>query len=230
MTSGVLNCSPDYETSTPLARTVSGLRKTTHRNTSNISKGMESQSDTVNPTSAAVPSIHLSSMSNRPFEQSFSRLFRVRRAVPSRIELKSNQRFHRNYSSWILAALSVTVNVSTVIYAWNASLSSSPLRRIMWNDPQKTIFTINLLSQVTVLLLSALSITACDNMRWRLCSRSTGMSLLSFIALAGSSSLHGLVQILFSRTTQKHTIDLKTSWYGCASYRLWCTQRWAKHI
>jgi hypothetical protein len=75
---------------------------------------------------------------------------------------------------------------------------SVALHRILWNDPQITIFTINLLSHLTVLLMEEFIATANDNLRWKLCSRYGGISLIDFLALAGSTSFIGLIQLLFS--------------------------------
>lgn len=135
-------------------------------------------------------------------------------------------RFHRNYSAWSLLALGTTVTVFTLFYAWEASMPSNTFRALLWNNPQNTIFVINLLGHFSVLFLELLIVTACDNLRWSL-SR-TGTSLLNFTSLTGSTSWLGLIQLLFSRKPRTHV--KKSFNFRNSSYRFWSAQRYTDLI
>ena len=145
----------------------------------------------------------------------------------SQIILKNNLPFARNQSAWFMGLVSVLVTASTFGFAWNSSAPHAQFR-LIWENPQYTIFTINLLSHVTVLFLESLVSVACDNLRWSLCSRSIGMTLLDFIALAGSTSPLGLTQLLFARSAGETTVTGFAERLRNISYRHWSAQRY-KH-
>src|SRR5438046_7087161 len=90
---------------------------------------------------------------------------------------------------------------------------------LQWNNPSITIFTISLLSSLTILFLDLLMKTACDSVRWRFATRPTGVSLLDFTALAGTTSWVGLVQLLFSLNTSKKVANSATTELRNLSYR-----------
>jgi hypothetical protein len=141
------------------------------------------------------------------------------------IRLKS-VKFRRNYSAWGLAILSAVVSIFTAIYTWEAILPAPKLLPLLWNNSQTTILTINILGYLTMLFIDSLVSTACDNLRWALCRR--GIGLLNFVALAGSTSSLGLLQLIFSRRLspgvdrEGHQRD---DFEDALSYRLWSIQR-----
>lgn len=140
------------------------------------------------------------------------------------LQLQSYEPFTWNYSAWGLATFSTVVAVFTVIYAWNATTVIQSLQRILWENPQTTILTINILSHITVLLLDVLISTSCENLRWMYCTRPNGLALLDFLALSGSTSVMGLFQIL----TAWPIIKSKTWRFKYPSgltHRLWSATR-----
>ena len=120
------------------------------------------------------------------------------------ILLQSNVRFRRNYSTWALAVVSITFSMFTLVYAWNSSSDSPTLPHLLWSNPQRTIFTINLLYYVTSRVLNKLFLAGCDYLRWSL-SCGGGVSLSKFLALSPTISLLGLVQLLCSRSVGRHS-------------------------
>lgn len=91
------------------------------------------------------------------------------------------------YYSGFLVALSTAVTSWSVFYAYNASISSSPFVLLLWNSSDTPIFTINLLTQISTLLLTELTYEVCEILRWSRASGRGGLSLLSFLALGRST-------------------------------------------
>lgn len=149
------------------------------------------------------------------------------RPLPKEIVLKPDLPFAQNHFLWVLGALSFLVTMSAFGYAWSTTSAHNWVSRVIWGNPQNTIFTINLLSHLTGLFLDGLITRAFDNLRWRLCCRSQGIKLLDFMALAGSTSFLGLIRVLFGVGTRKRKSNngivkvLRRN-----SYRLWSALRY----
>ena len=122
--------------------------------------------------------------------------------------------------------MALAIAASTFGFAWSSSIPNADSGGLIWIKPQYTIFIINLLSQLTVIFLDNLLIVACDNLRWRLCTRSVGVKLLDFLALAGPTSPLGLVQLLFAGGPENTKARGLTDRFKQASYRHWSAQRY----
>ena len=149
------------------------------------------------------------------------------RPLPKEIVFKPDLPFTRNYSLWFFGALSLLVSTSAFGYAWSATSAHDWVGRIIWSNPQNTIFTINLLSHLTGLFLDGLITRASDNLRWRLCCRRQGIKLLDFMTLSGSTSFWGLARVLVSLPSEKATARKGVvAMLRRNSYRLWSTVRY----
>jgi hypothetical protein len=147
------------------------------------------------------------------------------------IQLRSELSFSRNYSAWKLIAIAASITALALFYAWNASLPSSSIRALMFPDPQTTVFVINILSHIAVLFLGDLIATACENLRWTLCSHRGGVTMLNFLALGSSTSVFGLFQLLFVPRLKENTEPRKQFIVRHAlSVRLWPAQRFALYL
>jgi hypothetical protein len=103
-----------------------------------------------------------------------------------------------NFSPWLLAACSIAVTSFTVYYGWNASFSSTPSAHFLWNRPDNTIFTVNLLSYLATILVGTLVTATCDQLRWTKCCAKEGMPFLKFLALSSATPVSGLLHLLLS--------------------------------
>jgi len=113
--------------------------------------------------------------------------------------LYSPEPFRRNY--FYLIALSVITTVTTcytVYYAYNATLAPNPNLTLLWPSPDTTIFTVNLLAQITVILLTELTNVACNHYRWGRVALPKGMTLPTFLALGVSVSPFALVGLVIA--------------------------------
>ena len=118
----------------------------------------------------------------------------------------------------LLACASVSF---TVFFAYNSSLEIPVTERLIWTKPQNTILTINILSQVTLVLLSDLIMNSFECIRWAMICSKSGIPILTFLSLSSSTSLVGVLKIIFEGFRTR---------CGCkiipASPRVWGYQRW----
>ena len=151
------------------------------------------------------------------------RLSRLSANADKRPVLLRVHELKRNFPAVGLAVIVTVTAIFTSMYCWEATLRSQALEGLLWKNPQNTIFTINVLSLITIELLGVLVSTACDNFRWKLSQK--GISLLSFTALAGTTSWLGLFQLLFAkRPTMTYEGEIDSKW-GLLGYRILSLQR-----
>jgi hypothetical protein len=139
------------------------------------------------------------------------------------IDLKS-LRFVPDYKSWGLIAAATASAVFAIIY-WTTAVESDALRVVLWNSPSLTLFTIGALSLLTVSFLDTAVISACERLRWSMCSRPSGLRILDFIALSGSTSALGQVRLLTSPRVKGEPGVRFVDKLRNLSFRLWSTQR-----
>ena len=97
---------------------------------------------------------------------------------------------------------------------YNSSIASTPFLRLLWGSSDWTVFTINVLTQTSVLLLLALTNVVSNNLRWSKPCSPDGISFLGFLALSPSTSPMALLSLVKSR----HGNLNQTGWY-------WTVQR-----
>ena len=135
------------------------------------------------------------------------------------IALTSDFTLLPNFSAWSLIAVSTTVTVFTFYYGWNASFSSTPSAKFLWNQPNNTVFTLNLLSYIATVLVSNLINIICDQLRWSKCCRGKGIPFLSFLALSSGTTFLGLVHFLFSPVPSNGR-RLEHRWWSLQRYSI----------
>lgn len=83
-----------------------------------------------------------------------------------------------------------------IFYAYNASIALDPFLTLLWSSSDTTIFTINLLAQISTILLTELTNRVCEDLRWSRGSRDKGIPMATFLILGISISPFGLLSIL----------------------------------
>ena len=132
------------------------------------------------------------------------------------IQLKS-RKFTRKWSSLVVSAFVSSVLIISVVY-WIEALPAG-VQALLWADSAMTIFTVGLLSYLSVSLLDTLIITSCNNLRWSLCAQQGGISLLTFTTLGDVGPLDLLWLSFISGN--KHSAGVRSS------HRLWALQRYS---
>jgi len=128
-----------------------------------------------------------------------------------KIQLKA-QKFTRNWPASVSVALA-SIFVMLVVVYW-ADVLPAKLQKILWSNPQTTIFTVGLLSYLTVSLLDALIIKSCNILRWLLCSRVGGVSLVTFTSLGDV----GPLQIIWLLVNSRPTVTKSDIFWGFQRY------------
>jgi hypothetical protein len=108
------------------------------------------------------------------------RLFRRLKPNDDVLVLKTMS-FQRNWMVIGLSFSALGLSILSSIY-WTEVLSAK-IQSMLWDDPSKTLFTVSCLSTITFVLLHELVIFACNNLRWSMCARKEGISILDFMAL-----------------------------------------------
>ena len=121
--------------------------------------------------------------------------------------------------SIILIVGSTLLAVFTVYYVWNSAFDVIPYLRLLWSSPERTIFTINLLSYCATVVISSLVSDTFDQVRWVKSCTKNGIDFLSFLALSPAISILGLCHLFLSPT-----VPLLNSKF--LSHRLWSLQRY----
>jgi hypothetical protein len=103
--------------------------------------------------------------------------------------------------SLILPVFSSAWASFTIYYAYNCIQDVHLSQHLLHHDPQNTIRTINVLSQVTMLLLGSFTDEVFESVRWAFASSKRGVMATSFFALASSTSYRGVLLILFWNLT-----------------------------
>lgn len=105
----------------------------------------------------------------------------------------------------------------TVYYIWNSAFDVIPYVRLLWSSPERTIFTINLLSYCVTMVISSLVSDTFDQLRWIKSCTKNGIDFLSFLALSPAISVPGLCHLVLSPT-----VPLLNSKF--LNHRLWSLQ------
>jgi hypothetical protein len=119
---------------------------------------------------------------------------------------------------YTLVMFSILCTSFTVYYIWNSSFSKMPSAHFIWDQPDKTIFTINILSYFATILINNLIFATCDQFRWKNSCCEDGMPFLSFLALSSGTSLTGLIHLLLNPFSK---LSLRS-----IGYRWWVIQRY----
>lgn len=182
----------------------------------------EIPSDSLSPSPSGVQIISEQIREDQARAENLARLqTRVTRSKPRpplnhlTIQLKS-RKFIRNWSSLVVSAFVSIVLIIGVVY-WIEALPAR-VQAILWKDSARTIFTVGLLSYVSVCLLEALITTSCNNLRWSLCAQQGGVSLLTFTTLSDVGPLD-LLWLSFT-SGNRHSAGVRSS------HRLWALQRY----
>jgi hypothetical protein len=94
--------------------------------------------------------------------------------------------------------VSTAVTCYSIYYTFNTSLSSDPFLHLLGYSPDTTVFTLNLLAQISTIWLSEFTNTICEDVRWSRAGSQKGIPALSFLALGVATSTFGFVSLSLS--------------------------------
>lgn len=117
------------------------------------------------------------------------------------------------FSIWSLAIFTSSWVAFTVYFAYNCSLEVPQAETLIFSEPQWTILTLAILSQLTIFLLAELTNSVFEIVRWTFVSSERGLPALSFFALGTSTTSLGLLMVLWN--------GFKNHQSNCNSQRKW---------
>jgi len=119
--------------------------------------------------------------------------------------------------TFLVALLTAVCVGFTIFYAYNATVDPPVSRTLLLSNPSRTILVINILSHVTMFLLSVLSLAVYEGIRWALACGG-GLSIPTFISLSPATSPMGVLYLFFHRANS-HLNFLR-------GHHLWGSQRY----
>ena len=110
--------------------------------------------------------------------------------------------------AWALAT--ALLSIFAFYYSYEALISPNPNLGKLFFSASSTVFVINVLSQGVAFSLRVLYSTILQELRWAFASRTSGVSLSTFLGLNPATSLVGVWRLL---------------WIA-GDHRFWCVQRY----
>lgn len=130
------------------------------------------------------------------------------------ITLHSTLTLVPDFMIWVLAVIATSVTSFAVYFGWNGSISSTPATVFLWDTPDNPIFAISVLSFLATVFVGHLITMTCDAVRWTKACREQGMYFLSFLAMSSSTSIVGLLHLLFSPTVEFDLRSVRHRWWA----------------
>jgi len=126
----------------------------------------------------------------------------------------------RQYRFTLILALFSTISVSfTVFFAYNSSLEQPVSSKLIFAKPERSVFMLNLLTQITIFCLAEVTSTVFDAIRWVMACRDSGISALTFLVMSRATNVMGVLCLIFGRGTKPRGIQRD-------GHRLWGSQRY----
>lgn len=104
------------------------------------------------------------------------------------------------------------LSVFVIYYFYQTLLLQNPKLGGLLFSPSITLLSATALSSALLFLISILFSQVFDALRWQLASRDHGVSMITFLALSGATSLIGVFRLLSVK----------------GEHRFWCVQRYAE--
>ena|SRR5579859_6635753 len=129
-------------------------------------------------------------------------------------------RFQQLFVTWLLAVATFCCIVPTILFALNVSLQNPFSLKLLPSTPGTTILILNILSHLSVFLLSQLSGLVLEALRWSLASSRSGITAFGFLALGRATNVMGVARLLFRSTRKEGDLGHLRN-----EHRLWGFQR-----
>ena len=125
----------------------------------------------------------------------------------------------RKHRFTILMAVVTSLLVgATIFFAYNCSLAQPVAPSLRFAVPERNVFVLTLLTQLTIFSLAELTATILDLVRWAFSCSASGVSAFTFLALSRATNVLGVVYLVLGTTRSSRG-------FGTAGHRLWGCQR-----
>lgn len=131
----------------------------------------------------------------------------------------ASQTFRQRWGILVIACLTTGVLSFTFFFACNISAETPVASDLIFDQPQRSVLALNILSQISMFLLYELTTSLLESIRWTLaCSRS-GTSAFTFLILSRATNNIGILSLVMSKGSTPRKIQKD-------GHRLWGTQRY----
>lgn len=125
----------------------------------------------------------------------------------------------RRYRFTLLLALFSVISVSgTVFFAYNSSVEKPISPKLIFAKPERSVFVLNVLTQITIFCLAELTSTVFDGIRWLMACSTFGIPALTFLLMSRATNVMGVLCLIFGRGAKPRRIQRD-------GHRLWGCQR-----
>jgi hypothetical protein len=127
--------------------------------------------------------------------------------------------FRRHLFTLLLALLSAITLSATVFFAYNSSLENPFSARLIFEKPERSIFVLIALTQITIFFLYELTSTVFDTLRWVFACGDSGISAPTFLVMGRATSIIGVLFLILRKGAKPRRIqrDGHKLW-GCQKY------------
>ena len=126
--------------------------------------------------------------------------------------------FRRHRFTLLLALLSTISMLVTVLFAYNSSLERPFSEKFVFEKPERTIFMLNVLTQITIFCLAELTSTVFDTIRWVFACSNSGISAPTFLVMSRATNIIGILCLILGRGAKPRRIQPD-------GHKLWGCQR-----
>jgi hypothetical protein len=106
----------------------------------------------------------------------------------------------------------------TIFFVYNSSIQHPFSTKMILAQPERSILVLNILSQITILLLGWLTCAALEAVRWARACSPTGTSTYTFLVLSSATSIFGVLRLLVSKEDRQE--------FRRGGHRVWGCQRY----
>jgi hypothetical protein len=118
----------------------------------------------------------------------------------------------------LIAVITSLLLGATIFFAYNCSLAQPVAPSLRFTVPERNVFVLTLLTQLTIFSLAELTSTVLDLVRWAFSCGASGVSAFTFLALSRATNILGVLYLVLGTARSSRG-------FGTTGHRLWGCQR-----
>jgi hypothetical protein len=118
----------------------------------------------------------------------------------------------------LMAVITSFLLGATIFFAYNCSLAQPVAPALRFAVPERNVFVLTLLTQLTIFSLAELTSTVLDLVRWAFSCSARGVSAFTFLALSRATNILGVLYLVLGTTRSSRG-------FSTTGHRLWGCQR-----
>jgi hypothetical protein len=118
----------------------------------------------------------------------------------------------------LMAILTTIILGATIFFAFNCSLAQPVSPALRFDLPERNVFVLTLLTQLTIFSLAELTSTVLDLVRWAFSCSAQGVPAFTFLALSRATNVLGVLYLVLGKAQSSRG-------FQASGHRLWGCQR-----